>query len=155
MMLNTQLKSYTKNLLKKQFVLMCSVLAIASQCVSPVAYAGSKAPNPTTGNFVSVEHPTVGQAHIIKDGIKRYLVLDKAFHTDAGPDLFVILHRAAVPKTYAPKDYVLLGKLQRTSGQQRYEIPANIDPSAYRSVAIWCRQFSATFGYAQLTHGKM
>ncbi|MCG9892307.1 MAG: DM13 domain-containing protein [Thermosynechococcaceae cyanobacterium MS004] len=27
--------------------------------------------------------------------------------------------------------------------------------AAFQSVVIWCRQFSATFGYAKLTHGKM
>jgi Electron transfer DM13 len=104
---------------------------------------------------VSAEHPTAGKARVVQDGTKRYLVLDQAFRTDAGPDLFVLLHRAASPKTYAKNDYVLLGALKSTTGEQRYEIPANVDPKAYQSVVIWCRQFSATFGYAKLTHGKM
>jgi Electron transfer DM13 len=169
MVLNTLLKNHLKKQLENQFVIAVSILAIASQTVTLTAWAGTRIPNTTisnttisnttisntTGTFVSAEHSTAGQARVIQEGTKRYLILDKAFQTEAGPDLFVILHRTAVPKTYGQKDYVLLGKLQRTAGEQRYEIPAKVDPNAYQSVVIWCRQFSATFGYAPLTRGKL
>jgi Electron transfer DM13 len=163
MTLQIQLKNRSKNLLKKQLVIVFSVFAIASLLATLTACAGSdasisksstsKASTYVSGNFMGAEHPTAGHAHIVQEGVKRYLVLDKTFQTDAGPDLFVIFHRAAMPKTYAPKDYILLGKLKSPTGEQRYEIPANVNPNAYRSVVIWCRQFNATFGYAKLTTG--
>jgi Electron transfer DM13 len=166
MTLQIQWTGCSKNQFKKQLVIVCSTLAIASQIATLTACAGAKSStlmsstaksskslaSASAGNFVDAEHPTAGQARIIQAGAERYLVFDKSFQTSAGPDLFVILHRTAVPKTYAKKDYVLLGKLKSTTGEQRYEIPSGVDLNAYQSVVIWCRQFSATFGYAKLTH---
>ena len=104
------------------------------------------------GDFVSVEHPTQGKASIVEDGNNRYLELNADFQTDRGPDLKVILHRAeTVDLKLEEGDYINLGALQDFSGNQRYEIPEDIDLSEYNSVAIWCEQFNATFGYAPLT----
>lgn len=101
-----------------------------------------------TGAFISAEHPTEGKAHIVTREGKNYLVLDEAFKSDDGPDLFVLLHRSQSPQSYAEQDYVSLGRLQNVSGQQWYEIPADVDPATFQSAVIWCRQFNATFGYA-------
>lgn len=126
------------------------------------------APNPTvaattptvltTGSFVQAEHPTQGGVRIVEENGSRYLELDDAFRTDAGPDLVVLLHRQAdilggsQPPAYSlqAKDYVELGELQNPSGAQRYVIPADLDLADYASVAVWCRQFNATFGVATL-----
>jgi hypothetical protein len=109
-----------------------------------------------SGNFRNGEHPTSGGAKIVEINGKRYIEFDKNFKTDAGPDLFVILHRSAdvIGTTKAPAhsikegDYLLLEPLRTTSGSQRYEIPAEINLANYNSVAIWCRRFNATFGAA-------
>ncbi|MDJ0686871.1 MAG: DM13 domain-containing protein [Xenococcaceae cyanobacterium MO_188.B32] len=104
------------------------------------------------GDFVAVEHPTQGQASIVREGNNRYLELNADFQTDRGPDLKVILHRAeTVNLKLEEGDYISLGALQEFSGNQRYAIPDDIDLSEYNSVAIWCEQFNATFGYAPLT----
>ena len=104
------------------------------------------------GDFVAVEHPTEGKASIVKEGNNRYLELNADFQTDRGPDLKVILHRAkTVNLKLEEGDYISLGALQEFSGNQRYAIPDDIDLSEYNSVAIWCEQFNATFGYAPLT----
>ena len=104
------------------------------------------------GDFVAVEHPTQGQASIVKEGNNFYLKLNSDFQTDRGPDLKVILHRSETVNLKVEEgDYVNLGALQQFSGNQLYEIPENIDLSEYNSVAIWCEQFNATFGYAPLT----
>jgi Electron transfer DM13 len=104
------------------------------------------------GTFVAAEHPTQGMARIVSDSGKRYLEFDRAFKSDEGPDLHVILHRdASLPKGgLKEQDYVILSRLQKVSGKQRYAIPQNVNLVNYRSVAIWCRQFNATFGYAPL-----
>jgi Electron transfer DM13 len=94
------------------------------------------------------EHPTQGSARVVTENGKRYLVLDAAFKTDAGPDLFVLLHREAMPRTYDAQSYLSLGALQQVNGEQRYEIPTEVDLGTFKSAVIWCRQFSATFGYA-------
>ena len=105
-----------------------------------------------SGKFVAAEHPTQGAVSIINEKGKRYLEFDKTFKSDMGPDLYVILHRAAtLPKGGLKEpDYVTVGRLQKVSGTQRYAIPNNVNLANYRTVAVWCRMFNATFGYALL-----
>jgi hypothetical protein len=100
--------------------------------------------------FVSVSHPTSGSAKIVEVEGQRYLELDAAFRSDEGPDLFVLLHREAVPESYREQDYVNLGRLQQVAGSQRYAIPTELDIQTIQSAVIWCQDFNVTFGYATL-----
>jgi hypothetical protein len=140
-----------------------AILALTLLTLSPLGCTAAKPPaaepsmaqnsamqHKTAGKFVSVEHETTGALSVITEGNQRYLVLDKDFKTSAGPDLFVILHQSNQPKRYSKNSYVLLGKLQNVSGEQRYAIPSTVDLKTYKSAVIWCRQFSATFAYAPL-----
>ncbi|MFQ4142750.1 DM13 domain-containing protein [Chlorogloeopsis sp. ULAP02] len=106
-----------------------------------------------SGTFVAAEQPTSGMARIVTDKGRRYLVLDSAFKTSSqGPDLHVVLDPTEKPpmQYQDPTSYVNLGKLQKFNGEQRYPIPAAINLSNFKSVAIWCRMANATFGYAPL-----
>ncbi|WP_236618823.1 DM13 domain-containing protein [Acaryochloris sp. CCMEE 5410] len=105
----------------------------------------------TQGAFVSGNYNTQGSATLIFSEGKTFLELDQAFQTDQGPDLFVLLHQDAKPETYEPDDYKVVSKLKEIQGVQQYEIPADADLAKYRSVAIWCKKFNVTFGYAPLT----
>ncbi|CAN1211406.1 DM13 domain-containing protein [Tumidithrix helvetica PCC 7403] len=107
----------------------------------------------STGSFVKAEQPTQGGVRIITENGKNYLEVAENFKTsDQGPDLQVILYRTANPPESGIKesDYVILGKLQKFSGAQRYEIASNVNVKDFGSAAIWCRKFNATFGYAKL-----
>ena len=112
---------------------------------TPISNAGT-----VTGTFKSAEHPTQGAMKVVTENGKNYLEFDENFKTDSGPDLFVILHRNdTLPITgIKEKDYVSIAALKNTSGIQRYEIPENVNLADFKSVAVWCRQFNATFGYA-------
>lgn len=103
--------------------------------------------------FVSVgSKSTNGQIRIIEENGQKYLEFDQSFVTDEGPDLKVILHRdRSVGSRIQEKDYIEIAPLQASSGAQRYLIPEGVDLDQYSSVAIWCRQFNVTFGYAELT----
>ncbi|MGC9524019.1 MAG: DM13 domain-containing protein [Limnospira sp.] len=111
-----------------------------------------------SGTFVSGEHPTRGSVQVVEEGGRQYLEFADNFGTNEGPDLFVILHRSddVIGTTQAPVhsinegDYVLVEPLKVANGAQRYAVPAGIDVDDYGSVAIWCRQFNATFGAASL-----
>ncbi len=103
-----------------------------------------------SGNFVASEHPTTGMAKVVTMNGKNYLKFDRAFKSDAGPDLYVLLHRQGTPKNYKKEDYISLGLLKNVTGSQMYEIPADTDLSTFKTAVIWCRQFNATFGYANL-----
>lgn len=110
------------------------------------------------GSFVAGEHPTQGTAQIIEENGQRYIEFTEDFRTDSGPDLFVILHRSndVIGTTNPPAhgiqegDYVTIEPLQQVSGAQRYLIPDTVNVADFQSIAIWCRQFNATFGAASL-----
>jgi hypothetical protein len=111
-----------------------------------------------SGSFVAAEHPTEGRVSIVTENGKNFIEFDQSFKTDNGPDLVVILHRSkdllkeTKPPAFSIKegDYVNISRLQNTNGSQRYEIPSNVQVSDFHSVAIWCKQFNATFGTASL-----
>lgn len=73
----------------------------------------------------------------------------KNFDVTPGPDLYVYLSKN--PNAVSDKDpgeFVSLGKLQNTSGDQVYNLPDNADE--YQSVFVWCRAFGVAFTVAQL-----
>ena len=76
--------------------------------------------------------------------------------TSNGPDLRVWLTdqpvRAGVAgwRVFDDGEWVELGRLKGNKGDQAYALPADLDPSAYRSVAIWCKRFAVSFGAAPL-----
>ncbi len=138
---------------------LASACAIAStgNASSPNPAAPIASPQPTplrSGTFRPAEHPTQGKVTILREGDRRYLVLGDDFNTDAGPDLFVVLHRSdklSATSKFAEGDYLSLAPLRQTSGGQRYAIPDAANLEDYAAVAIWCRQFNATFGFAPLS----
>lgn len=106
-----------------------------------------------SGTFVKAEKPTTGTASIVTENGQQYLVFDASFQTSSeGPDLHVLLDPSDKPpmKYENLNSYVNLGKLEKFKGSQRYPIPAAINLSNFKSVAIWCRMANATFGYAPL-----
>lgn len=111
-----------------------------------------------TGTFVSAEHETTGGVTLSTTNGQSILVFDDAFSTSDGPDLVVVLHRSAnvlqatTPPAYPLEeaDYVVIAPLTTTNGTQEYPVPAEIDVSAFKSVAVWCQEFNATFGVAPL-----
>jgi hypothetical protein len=132
---------------------------IAVNATVPLSSTQGK-PLSESGTFVSGEHTTQGKVRITtKDG-KSFLELDDSFKTsESGPDLVVILHRSdnvinsTKPPSYPLKkgDYIILAPLEKYSGTQTYSIPQNINLADYKSAAIWCRKFNATFGAANLS----
>jgi Electron transfer DM13 len=105
---------------------------------------------PVSGKFVKVDHPTQGTASIVTKSGKQYLQLDRSFKTDNAPDLQVLLHQQGSPKDYSGDNYVNLGRLQKITGAQLYEIPTDVDIKRFKSAVIWCRIFNSTFGFAPL-----
>ncbi len=104
-----------------------------------------------SGNFVKAEKATTGKAKIVNINGKRYLKFNKAFSTGNGPDVKVILHKnSTVPANIKEGNYITLSLIKGFSGEQKYEIPENVNLDDYKSVGIWCEEFNATFGYATL-----
>jgi hypothetical protein len=82
------------------------------------------------------------------DGI---FVRFEGFEVRNGPDLYVYLSPSS--NGYARKGNLELGRLKASQGNQNHRLPAGADPSAYRSVVIWCKQFAVQFAVATLKAG--
>jgi hypothetical protein len=110
-----------------------------------------------TGSLISHEHATSGTVRIIKqpDGV-RVLTLED-LDTSNGPDVHVWLSAAHVVEgtggwfTAGSADHYDLGLIKGNQGNQVYEIPADVDLSRFKSVDLWCVQFSVSFGAAELS----
>lgn len=62
-----------------------------------------------------------------------------------GPDLHVY-----ISKEILPVNYIDLGRLQSTIGNQVYVIPGNLDFTKYKYALIHCQRFNHLFGSAEL-----
>lgn len=90
-------------------------------------------------------HPASGTVRIVKADEKTYIRYEN-FKTINGPDLYVYL-----AKDLDAKEYVSLGTLRATEGNVNYEIPQGVNPTEYRYVMTWCKQFGVMFNYADIS----
>ena len=106
-----------------------------------------------SGAFHPVEHEGTGSATIYRLADGRLILRFEQFEVLNGPDLYVWLSGAAdanSAKEIIDGGYFEVGRLKGNQGNQNYELPADIDISKYRSVTVWCRQFSVNFATAAL-----
>jgi hypothetical protein len=110
-----------------------------------------------TGAFVSHEHDTAGTAEVLElaDGSRVLRIED--LDTSDGPDLRVWLSDQPVKEGRAgwfnldDGEHLELGELKGNKGDANYAIPAGADLGELRTVTIWCKRFSVSFGAAALT----
>jgi hypothetical protein len=96
------------------------------------------------GDFVSNGPIVTGTAKVYNTNGKLSLALEN-FSTDNGPDLHVYLS-----KEIMPVNFIDLGKLKATSGNQLYSITGTTDFTQYKYALIHCQQYNHLFGSAQL-----
>lgn len=144
--------------------LACLPFSGASSCASPTEAIGSDPPgagmrSPISaillrGSFHDVAASGSGLAEIIQapDGTRSLHLSD--FQVDRGPLLEVYMVAATDAtdsQSVVDAGYVTLGALQSASGDQMYEIPADLDLDEYRAVTIWCVTFVVNFATAPLS----
>jgi hypothetical protein len=119
---------------------------------APVEKPVETAEEVAAGEWRSLEHATTGKASLIKLPNNAHSVQFASLTTSDGPDLYVYLspHAAGSSEKTFGQGFTSLGKLKGNRGDQVYEIPADVDVSAIRSVVIWCQRFSAGFAVAPL-----
>jgi hypothetical protein len=107
----------------------------------------------SSGTFIGADsfHLGEGVATIFQQGEQRILRFNE-FSVTNGPDLHVILSTSAAPTSHDDigTDYIDLGSLKGNIGSQNYDIPSEIDLSAYQSVVIYCQPFHVVFSTARL-----
>ncbi len=103
-----------------------------------------------SGDFESLAHETKGDAQLIDVAKGSDKLVLRGFKTDPGPDLFVYAVAGNPQSDSDVTDYINLGKLKGTSGNQQYSVPKDFDSKKYRNIYIWCRAFTVGFGRAKL-----
>jgi len=98
-------------------------------------------------------HQAQGKALLVRlpDG-RRFIRLED-FRVTNGPDLYVYLSGHPSPRTGAQLHEGAafeVAPLKGNIGNQNYELPADLDVSNFKSVAIYCKRFSVMFGSAEL-----
>lgn len=104
------------------------------------------------GRFKGYAHETSGNAGVYEVGGTRVLRLTN-FSTSNGPDVHVYL--VAAPDamddaTVKNAGFIDLGPMKGNTGDQNYDIPADVDLNKYQAVTIWCARFNVNFGTAPL-----
>lgn len=133
-----------------------AAMADAGAMAEPTAMAATEPLALVTGSLVPGSTPgdrASGSATIYRLTDQSHVLHLEEFATTNGPDLFVVLSRNANPDADGIGDkgsYVQLEALKGNKGSQNYTLPADLDPSGYKSVVIWCRTFNIVFGYATL-----
>lgn len=131
----------------------------AAATPSPVASATAPAADQVlaAGEFVTHEHDTTGSAEIRRLANGRHQLVIRDLNTSNGPDLRVwltdqpVIRGTAGWKVFDDGKWVELARLKGNKGNQVYDLPASADPADFRSVSIWCKRFSVSFGAADLT----
>jgi hypothetical protein len=139
----------------KKYLLLCIVMGMA-------AMSCSKQNNTTeqpatdkidtvksmvkyTGSFASAPGESVsGTALVLLDAGVYSLAL-KNFSVNIGPDLHLYLS-----KELKPVNFMDLGKLKSTKGDQVYVLSKVPDFSQYKYALIFCQQYNVLFGSANL-----
>lgn len=86
-----------------------------------------------------------GNVRVYKLADELQLALEN-FSSSNGPNLKVYLS-----KELQPVNFIDLGDLKSTSGNQLYKIPNGAIIEDYKYALIYCRQYSHLFGSAELT----
>jgi hypothetical protein len=128
--------------------------APAQPAARPAAAAGPVALSSGQFNEIDAIHKGQGKAtiYMLPDG-KRVLRFEE-FRVTNGPDLYVYLAGHAAPRDsrqlHAGAVHEV-ARLKGNAGDQNYELPDGLDLAAFKSVVIYCKQFSVVFSTAALS----
>ena len=106
-----------------------------------------------TGSFQGADsgHQVSGTVEVYEADGTTYIEIDEDFETTPGPDLVVILYaESEVPRAIDEEDYVTIAELKEFPIGEAIALDEEIEAGDYDSVAIWCRAFNVTFGFASL-----
>ena len=105
------------------------------------------------GQFEKKSKPISGGFMLKKDGEGYVLELSEDFKTKSGPDLRILFSPkplAELNGKNAADGAFELTLLKNTRGAQTYALPADFDPSRYKSVLIHCLKYAVLWGGGEL-----
>lgn len=97
------------------------------------------------GDFMNGPYGRVSGVVKIYQENGKFILSLLNFNSSNGPALHVYLS-----KEVQPVNFIDLGDLKSTNGNQLYEIPGSPDFMAYRYALVHCKQYNHLFGSAEL-----
>lgn len=98
-----------------------------------------------SGDFISARYGTVaGKAEVYKK-VTTFEVKLANFNTSNGPALHVFISKESMPV-----NFIDLGALKSTSGNQVYSVAGMPDFADYKYISIHCVEYNHLFGWALL-----
>lgn len=131
-------------------------VVVTSQAPTPTATPAAANRVLAAGDFISHEHETRGSAEIVRLADGRHQLVLRGLDTSNGPDLRVwltdqpVIDGTAGWRVFDDGHWVEVAKLKGNRGDQVYDLPPSVDLATARSVTIWCKRFSVSFGAAEL-----
>ncbi len=120
----------------------CSKEALAPTTVLNQIIADTSAVLKFNGTFVNGPYGTTsGKAEIYLTKNNTYELKLSNFSVSNGPSLFVLLSKEVMPV-----NFINLGALQSTMGNQVYSIASNPDFKTYKYISIHCTAYNHLFG---------
>jgi hypothetical protein len=94
-----------------------------------------------------------GDWKIVHEEGKTYLDLGKNFQAKKGPDVKIFLSPVGADKITeknASNDAIFVKLLDKFKGQERIELPENIDITTFKSIIFHCEKYSKLWGSSSL-----
>ncbi len=151
--------------LRMRLALLAGVAAIV---LPTIAYAlgapteaGAQSTQPVllaSGQFGGIDglHKGEGKARVFRLPDGKLVLRLEEFKVTNGPDLYVFLSAHQAPRNSAQVHEggaFEVARLKGNIGNQNYALPPNVDLSKFKSVVIYCKQFSVVFSTAELSRG--
>jgi Electron transfer DM13 len=133
----------------KWIVMIVATVAASALGLATTADAAGKPV--ARGKFVSIDNePAAGNVALVRLASgKRVLRFTKSA-IGPGPALRIYLVKGTVRGNKDVRTFRDLGPLKATTGSQSYAVPRRLDTRRFRSVVVWCADFSVAFGSALL-----
>ena len=129
-------------------LVIVATLIVGAFAVSPNAYAQD-----SDNTWTKRSQKIKGTWQIVETDAGTFLELDDAFKTRNAPDLKLFLSPHAADEVNARNataGSVLISKLKKAKGAQRYEIPADIDLSQFQTLVLHCEAYTKLWGVSAL-----
>ncbi len=108
-----------------------------------------------SGQFGGIDgfHKGEGKARVFRLPDGKLVLRLEEFRVTNGPDLYVFLSGHPAPRNSGQVHEggaFEVARLKGNIGNQNYALPAEVDTSKFKSVVIYCKQFSVVFSTAEL-----
>ena len=107
-----------------------------------------------TGSLYRIDQVGTGTLNLYRAGDGRYLLRLQDFFVTANIDLELRLSPLEAPRSteqYMNAPSVWVAPLDVTAGSLNFTLPADVDPTRYRSIVVWCPIIDSAYAAATLS----